>query len=64
MTKWRNYKQAKNLPPEVVERMWRTLDRIAEACQWEHPADPEFMTKKEIGAAATRALPGDGGGHQ
>lgn len=55
--KWSNYKQAADLPPDVVERMWRTLDRIAEACNWKHPADLEFMTKDQIKAACERALP-------
>lgn len=57
MAAFTNYKQAKELPPEIVERMWRTLDAIAEACEFKHPADPEFMTKDQIKAAAQRALP-------
>ncbi|MGB0507116.1 MAG: hypothetical protein ACPGGK_13050 [Pikeienuella sp.] len=56
-TPWWNYKQAKDLPLEVVEKMWRTLGRIHTACEQKHPADPEFMTKDQIRAACARALP-------
>lgn len=52
-----NYKQAKELPPDIVERMWRTLDMIAESCERKHPADPEFMTKDQIRSACLRAIP-------
>lgn len=56
-TPWTNYKQAKDLPPDMVEKMWRALDKIAVACEQKHPADPEFMTKDQIKGVAERALP-------
>lgn len=60
MPKWMNYKQAANLPPEVVERMWRTLDRIAEGANPAlKPGYPDYMNKAQIVAAAKRAVPQD-----
>ena len=56
-TPFTNYKQAKDLPPEIVEKMWRTLDRICVACEQKHPADPDFMTKDQIKMACESALP-------
>ena len=55
--KWQNYKQAKDLPADVVERMWRALDRIAEACECKHPADISFMSKDAIRETARQAAP-------
>lgn len=57
MSKWDNYKQAPLLPDSYVEEMWRTLDRIAEACEMKHPGDVNFMSKDAIRAAAMRASP-------
>lgn len=56
--KWHNYKQAADLPPHVVERMWRALDRIGNGA---NPAlktgYADYMSKADIMAAAKAALP-------
>lgn len=56
-TPWTNYKQASDLPPDLVEKMWRALDSIAEACEKKHPADVDFMTKDQIKKLAERSSP-------
>ena len=58
MTAWWNYKQAADLPPEVVERMWRALDRIAEGANPAlKPGYPDFMNKAQIAELAKSAVP-------
>lgn len=60
MTKWTNYSQAADLPPHVVERMWRALDRIADGANPAlKPGYPDFMNKAEIVATAKAAVPCD-----
>ena len=54
---WSNYKQAGDLPPEVVERMWRALARIAACAGVTHPGHVDFMSKAEIQELALSALP-------
>lgn len=56
-TPWTNYKQAADLPPEMVEKMWRALDGIAESCEKKHPADVDFMTKDQIKNLCEKASP-------
>jgi hypothetical protein len=59
MANWWNYKQAGELPPEVVERMWRALAHIGECASIKHPGHVDFMNKDAIAELALSALPSD-----
>ena len=55
---WWNYKQAADLPPEIVERMWRALDQIAEGANPSlKPGYAAYLNKAGIVAIAKKAAP-------
>lgn len=60
MSAWWNYKQAADLPADVVERMWRALDQIAEGANpGLKPGYATYLSKADIVTIAKRAAPNE-----